>query len=108
MSEGIQDGIFSKLLHLTDPWRVSKVELSDDLTRTDILVTTGRVKKFRCPECGELHPVYDKVKRTWRHMNVFQSELYVTANIPRVNCPKCGIRNIDISWTEDGTYEAIP
>lgn len=99
MSDGLQ-GYFTKLLMLSHPWRVTEVKLSDDLTRTDIFVNTGRVKKVRCPECGELHPIYDRVRRTWKHTNMCQSESYVTADVPRVNCPKCGIRRIDVPWAE--------
>ena len=69
-----------------------RLKLSDNLIRTDIFVDTGSMKEVKCPECGEFHPIYDKIRRIWKHMNVCLPESYVIANVPKVNCSRCGIK----------------
>ena len=42
---------------------------------------------------------YDTVEKSWRHLNFFQHETYLTARVARVDCSKCGVRLIsDLPW----------
>ena len=48
---------------------------------------------------------YDTSETTWRHLNFFQHEAYLTARVPRVSCPECGIlklKSLPWSRTESG------
>jgi transposase len=40
-------------------------------------------------------------RKTWRHLNFFQHQAYLTARVPRVprvRCDKCGIKTVDVPW----------
>jgi hypothetical protein len=37
-------------------------------------------------------------RKTWRHLNFFQHQAYLTARVPRVRCDKCGIKTINVPW----------
>ncbi|WP_161629838.1 transposase family protein, partial [Desulfogranum japonicum] len=84
--------LFQMALGLTPPWQVSSSELDLDKKRVDIYISFQRGSTFTCPKCGEQHELkaYDTKEFTWRHLNFFQHEAYLTAKVPRVKCPQCG------------------
>ena len=60
--------------------------------------------KFTCPECGaEGQKVHDTATKTWRHLNFFQYEAYLTARVPRVHCEACGVHLIPVPWAREGS-----
>jgi len=59
---------------------------------------------FVCPECGkEELKAYDTELKSWRHLNFFQHEAYLTGRVPRVKCSQCGIRTVDVPWSRSGS-----
>jgi hypothetical protein len=36
--------------------------------------------------------VHDTVEKTWRHLDFFQHQAFLTARTPRIACAKCGVR----------------
>ncbi|MHB1722352.1 MAG: hypothetical protein ACYCT3_05520 [Acidiferrobacter sp.] len=32
-----------------------------------------------------------------------QWKTFIEADVPRVNCPKCGVKQISVVWAEDGS-----
>ena len=66
--------LFTKALHLSDPWEVFSVNIDDTETRVDIRIRSkGRVD-HTCPDCGCSCKGYDKRERTWQHMDFFDME----------------------------------
>jgi transposase len=88
--------IFTTVLRLKEPWFVESVEAEPDLVTVRVSVRMGTL--VRCPVCGTECKVKDRVERTWRHTDVCDSECLIRAGIPRANCPKCGVKQIDIPW----------
>ena len=84
------------VLQLEEPWYVSNTDATPE--RVDIILSTRAKALVKCPVCGDLHKVHDKIERTWKHTDVCDAECYITAKIPRCNCPKCGIKQINIPW----------
>ena len=63
------------------------LELAPAAKRLDIHLDFQKGSKFTCPECGaEGQKVHDTATKTWRHLNFFQYEAYLTARVPRVHC----------------------
>jgi transposase len=92
--------LFQLALGLASPWHVSSSDFNLEQKRLDIKIDFIRGSTFSCPECNltELK-AYDTVEKTWRHLNFFQHEAYLTARVPRVSCPHCGVRMInEIPW----------
>ena len=74
-------------------------EFNQDKHRLDIEFDFPRGRLFSCPSCGkEGCNAYDTERHTWRHLNFFQHEAYLTAPVPRVNCGDCGVKTIEVSW----------
>ena len=99
--------LYEKLLGLTAPWRVSAVNMvaPEDKPLGEITVTVywppGHA--LTCPACGAVAPGYDSRLRRWRHLNTMQWKTFIEAEVPRVNCPKCGVKQIRVAWAEDGS-----
>jgi transposase len=86
-------------LGLTPPWQVLSSDFNPQQRRLDIKIDFPRGSIFSCPECGQNNvKAYDTEEKTWRHLNFFQHEAYLTARVPRVQCDKCGIRLVNVPW----------
>lgn len=86
------------LLGLDAAWEVSKVDLSLEENRVDILVTHvgGPVA---CPECEGVCSIADHApERSWRHLDTMQFETLLRARTPRANCSTCGMKTITVPW----------
>ncbi|HEX9861059.1 MAG TPA: ISL3 family transposase [Nitrospirota bacterium] len=90
--------LFGLALGLVSPWYIEKVEFNAEGKRLDLFLNFTKGSRFQCPECKESSPVYDTTERTWRHLDFFQHKAYLTARVPRSNCPKCGVKQVAVPW----------
>lgn len=99
------ESLFAIALGITPPWRVENVEFSQESKRLDIQISFSRGATFPCPVCGIAAPVHDVSEKTWRHLNFFQYEAYLTARVPRVKCPNagCGVKQVSVPWARRGS-----
>ena len=44
-----------------------------------------------------------RAEKTWRHLDFFQHQAFLTARVPRVTCTKCGVRQVDVPWARKGS-----
>ena len=97
--------LFQMALGLTPPWTVQSSEFDPEKKRLDITLAFPRGSCFACPKCGHGGLVaHDTVKKTWRHMNFFQHEAYLSAKVPRIRCKKCGsTRLVEVPWARAGS-----
>jgi transposase len=99
------ESLFSMALGITPPWEVEGIEFSMENKRLDIKIGFQRGATFACPVCGTPTPAYDTTEKTWRHLNFFQYEAYLTARVPRVKCPNtgCGVKQVQVPWARTGS-----
>jgi transposase len=100
--------LYEALLGLTAPWEVTSVSItkaSPDRPLGEVAVAVRwRAKTpLVCPCCGQQGPRYDSRLRRWRHLNTMQWKTFITAEVPRLNCPKCGVKQVRVAWAEDGS-----
>ena len=96
--------LFQLALGLIPPWQVVSCAFDLDNRRLDIEIDFPRGSIFSCPSCGrEGCSAYDTERRTWRHLNFFQHEAYLTTRVPRVRCGKCGIKTVEVPWARSGS-----
>lgn len=98
--------IFSLGLGLTPPWKLVDQQLDTgkhphELT---LIVAADRGALFPCPACGNLCKAHDFKEMTWRHLNFFQHHCYITAPVPRTNCPEHGVKRITVPWAREGSH----
>ena len=99
MPEHDANKVFSKILKLKEPWFVEDVEVTPE--RVSIFVSTRTRALVKCPLCGETCSIHDRIERTWRHTDVCDSKCFVTAKIPRCNCQKCGVKQMQVPWARE-------
>ena len=86
-------------LALTPPWTVRRADFDPEAHRLDIEIDFAPGSRFACPVCAAADcPAYDTERKTWRHLNFFQHQAYLTARVPRVRCDKCGIKTASVPW----------
>jgi transposase len=96
--------LLQQALGLTPPWTVSRADFDPEAHRLDIQIDFAPGSRFACPACGAADcPAYDTERKTWRHLNFFQHQAYLTARVPRINCDGCGIKTITVPWARPGS-----
>ena len=92
--------LFTAALGLEAPWEVTDVRFDPEAGRIDFDVGYVRGSRFGCPVCeAEAQPVHDRRSRSWRHLNFFQYEAHIHADVPRVRCITCGkTTQITVPW----------
>src|SRR3954469_17928972 len=105
---------FQAALGLTEPWFVAGSRFEAAAKRLDIDIAFDQQARFACPSCGAADcPVYDARPLTWRHLNFWQHQTYLTARVPRVRCDACGVKKVSVPWARAGSgftllFEAQP
>jgi transposase len=94
--------LFGRALGLEEPWEVVDVRFDAERRRLDLRIDFRKGSRFACPECGAAGcKVHDTEPHTWRHMNFFQHEAYLTARVPRVICPEHGVKQVQVPWARE-------
>lgn len=100
--------LYQTLLGLPAPWEVTEVAITQASTDRPLGEVALRVQwraevALVCSGCGQVGPGYDRRPRRWRHLNTMQWKTFISAEVPRVNCPKCGVKQVRVAWAEDAS-----
>jgi transposase len=101
-----QNNLFAIGLGLGSPWKVVRSGLEEGGAQSKILyvdIDFEEGSKFPCPVCGERCPVYDSGIQRWRHMNFWQHATFLSARVPRVECPEHKVRQLAVPWARAGS-----
>jgi transposase len=92
-------------LGVTPPWRLvsQRLDTTTQPHQLHLEVAAERGALFPCPTCGKLCKAHDFADFTWRHLNFFQHHCYVTAKVPRSDCPEDGVLRIKVPWAREGS-----
>jgi transposase len=94
--------LFKRALGLDEPWEVVGVEFDAAERRLDLRIDFPKGARFSCPECGRAGcEVHDCEEKTWRHLDFFQHQAYLTARVPRVRCPEHKVRQVEVPWARE-------
>ncbi|MGH2915446.1 MAG: helix-turn-helix domain-containing protein, partial [Solirubrobacteraceae bacterium] len=94
--------LFKAALGLTEPWQVTSVEFDPATKRLDLRIAFPRGATSCCPECEVAGlKAYDTEEKTWRHLDFFQHHAYLTARVPRVECPEHKVRQVALPWARE-------
>ena len=98
------EALFTSALGLRAPWAVRDVRLDVAKHRIDFDVECKQAL-LSCPACGaSSQKVHDRLKRSWRHLDFFQYEAWLHAEVPRVGCAACGkTTQIAVPWAREGS-----
>jgi transposase len=94
--------LYRAILGLTPPWTVVDVTLDVKGQQVTVRVHAGD-GPFPCPECAATVPGYDRKPRRWRHLDTCQFTTWIEAEVPRVECPTHGVKQLPVPWAEPGS-----
>lgn len=96
--------LFQLALGLVPPWLVKAANFDAERKRLDIEIDFSRGGLFPCSGCGKADcPTHDTVTKTWRHLDFFQHQAYLTARVARTKCDDCGVRLVNVPWARPGS-----
>jgi transposase len=99
-----EKALFTTILGIRLPWFIKQVLVNEKEQRIDIYVDHERDIQVKCPECEEFYGLYDHApERVYRHLNTCQMATYIHVRLPRVNCPRHGVKQIDSEFGENGS-----
>ena len=98
------ESLFTAALGLQVPWVVEKIDFDTARRRIDFEVGCT-AKRLSCPNCGTADQlIHDRNRRSWRHLDFFQFEAWLHADVPRVGCTACGkTTQIPVPWAREGS-----
>lgn len=96
--------LFTQALGVAPPWVVSTYEFSPAAGRIDFQLRCDATQ-LTCPTCGATEqPIHDCKSRSWRHLNFFQYQAWIHADVPRVACTHCGkTTQVAVPWARPGS-----
>ncbi|MCF6266274.1 MAG: ISL3 family transposase [Desulfuromusa sp.] len=99
------ESLFTAALGLASPWQVQDIQFDLEAGRIDFKVGFTSGAKFSCPNCeASEQGVHDTRERTWRHLNFFQYQAFIHADLPRVRCTECGkTLQVKPPWSRPGS-----
>jgi len=97
--------VFALGLGLSAPWQLAgqRLEVEKRPHELHLEVVSERGASFACPECGRACKAHDFASFTWQHLNFFQHHCFITARVPRVDCPDHGIKRAAVPWARPGS-----
>ncbi len=94
--------LFQQALGLEEPWEVVEVSFDVGQRRLDLRIDFPRGAVFCCPGCGaEGLKARDTEVKTWRHLDFFRHQAYLTARVARVDCPEHGVHQVKVPWARE-------
>lgn len=87
-----------KLLGIERPWFVDYVTVDREGKTVETFVAYEG--EAACPTCNRSAPKHDHRERRWRHLDIYEFQAYVIAQVPRVDCSEHGIRQIAVPWAD--------
>ena len=99
--------LFGTAIGLQAPWHIDKIEYEQNGESPSISVLHLHLSydpgySFE-DSVGNRCPIYDHVKRKWRHLNFFQHECYIYADVPRITTTEGKVTTIEVPWARPGS-----
>lgn len=95
--------LFSKALGVTNPWKIQSIRFDSENQKLDIYIDFEKGATFDYPDylSGETskYKAYDKIDKTWRHLNFFEHTCYLHVKVPRIKPETGGVKMIFPKWT---------
>ena len=94
--------LFQMALGLQPPWYVSNTEFRSEGTEQELHISLDFKEGFFLSSTGH-STVYDRVERTWRHLNFFQHRCYLHCKVPRVLGDDGKVKQVEVPWARPGS-----
>jgi transposase len=94
---------FEQMLGLREPWKLTEVDINHEVRQVIIKIACS-ASVWGDPLTGARLHIHDKTRRTWRHLDFWQYETILEAEVPRVKDPETGLTQcVQVPWAEPGS-----
>lgn len=109
------EDIFRLALNIVDPWFIKGIQLEKSseklFGKLTIEIDFKRGGTFLFSD-GKEYKAYDTEVRTWKHLNFFEHECFLTARVPRIMDSENKAKTVTVPWARAGSgftllYEAF-
>jgi transposase len=98
---------YAEILGIRAPWEITNVEVSHTEQTVHIFIGLNESVRPLCPVCNNPGNRYGMNRREWRHLDTCQYQTVLVGDIPRVECPEHGVRQIAVPWAADGSRYTV-
>lgn len=95
--------LFKIALGITSPWTVESIEFNETESGKILEIFIDFEAGHKHTYEGSQYPAYDHQKRTWRHLNFFEHECYLHANVPRIQLADGSVKLVQVPWASAGS-----
>ncbi len=89
---------------LESPWEISEDRYDDKDRVRRVTVICTDTSLLSCPKCKAACSFYDlREARSWRHLDTCTYRTELIARVPRVKCPACGVRTVQVPWASSSS-----
>ena len=93
--------MYSTLLGLKQPWKVSSGSLDTGKKIVDVYITHDKGSRLFCPDCRKECIVYDHLgKGVWRDLDSVDFITFIHASPLKISCPEHGVIEALLPWIE--------
>jgi len=93
-------GFYRQILGISSPWKIVNVELDMEAKRVVIRAEVDRTTKWAHPETKQAAALHKWTERTWRHLDTYQFETVIKANVPSMKHRDGSIEEIAAPWAD--------
>jgi hypothetical protein len=97
---------FERMYRIDFPMYIRDIVFDHEGMRADIFVDYHNRATFLCP-CGQEAKLHCRMKRSWRASALGSYATTIHVGVPRVRCPKCGVRPVNLGWGRERSRVSI-
>lgn len=99
MSQLIKLENIERSLLLDEGYSINNYKIDDEQKTIEVEVIYNE-KNAICPSCAKHVKIHDRLKKSWRHTNLDEWQVYVTFKTPRVKCNEHGVKLSSVAWAK--------
>jgi len=91
---------YKDIIGVQAPWMITAVTMDDISRKVTIRIEHDPEKALACPICAQSTKRYDHRVRKLRYLDTCQYETFLEVHVPRIECKKDGVQQIQIPFAE--------
>jgi transposase len=97
-------GHFENLYWIKFPLYIKDMVFDEEKRLVNIFVEYHKKATFPC-SCGlEGLKIHDRILRQWRALDIGSFQTIIHLALPRIKCPKCGVKIIKVGWAREHSH----
>ena len=92
--------LYKDIIGVKAPWMITAVTKDEQSRKIKVRIEHDPNELIACPVCARYTKLYDHRIRVLRYLDTCQYETFLEVHVPRVQCKKDGVKQIQIPFAE--------